>query len=178
MLYLVVGPSGVGKDTILDELKKRLTAEQAYFPQRHITRPATSGGEDHVAETDESFDALEKKGAFCLSWRAHDLNYGVPVDIVDALRKSIPVFVNVSRTVIDEAKKLTPDVCVLELNASPEIIRQRLHQRGRESTDQIEERVKRAVAFDVPSGVKHMRVLNDGPLEETVQHIQSKIGLQ
>ena len=67
-LVLIVGPSGVGKDTMLATAKEYLAEDDRFiFPRRFITRPEDAGGEDHKAVSEEEFDALEKSGAFALS---------------------------------------------------------------------------------------------------------------
>ena len=45
-----MGPSGAGKDSILDRARVlTLPGTPVVFAHRYITRPAGSGGENHVA---------------------------------------------------------------------------------------------------------------------------------
>ena len=53
-LFLVVGPSGAGKDTLMYGARAALAGKQdILFARRAITRPLYAGGEDHDAVTDE-----------------------------------------------------------------------------------------------------------------------------
>lgn len=168
VLFLVVGPSGVGKDSVLDGARAALAADHGFlFPRRTITRPADAGGELHDAMTPQAFEAAEAAGAFCLSWRAHGLAYGIPRAVADALAAGRSVVVNVSRTVIDQARRELAPVRVLAITASPEALAARLRGRGRESEDEIARRLARAAAFAV-AGEDVITLSNDGALADTV----------
>jgi phosphonate metabolism protein PhnN/1,5-bisphosphokinase (PRPP-forming) len=156
MLVLVVGPSGAGKDTLLDEARKALADDARFrFARRVITRPADAGGEAHEAATEAEF-AVRR---FALQWQAHGLRYGIPVE---ALEDNIVVVANVSRTVIAEAAQRFP-VRVIEITAPPEILAARLASRRRESDADVAARLARNVAL--PSDVMVETVVNDGSLD-------------
>jgi phosphonate metabolism protein PhnN/1,5-bisphosphokinase (PRPP-forming) len=159
VLVLVVGPSGAGKDTLLDAARRALAGDPRFrFVRRVITRTAGAGGEEHEAVSEEEF----AKQDFALQWRAHGLRYGIPADAVGA---GIVAVANVSRTTIAEAAERFP-VRVIEVTAPPEILAARLASRGREDAADVAARVARRVAL--PDGVPVETVLNDGPLNEAV----------
>ena len=55
-LIFVVGPSGSGKDTLIDGAKDLLSDEKFAFIKREITRSAKAGGEDHIEISKGDFD--------------------------------------------------------------------------------------------------------------------------
>jgi phosphonate metabolism protein PhnN/1,5-bisphosphokinase (PRPP-forming) len=167
-LILVVGPSGAGKDTLIDAAKAALADDPRFhFPQRDITRPAEAGGEDHNPVDTATFETRRAAGAYALCWGAHDLFYGVPAAIADCLAAGTSVVVNVSRSVIDEARESFPPTAVVSLSVPEEVLRRRLAARGRESAEQIEARVARAAAVPV-SGENVFEVVNDDTVETAV----------
>ena len=159
MLILVVGPSGAGKDTLLEGARKALP--EARFVRRAITRPAEAGGEEHEALTEAEF----MQRSFALQWRAHGLRYGIPADIADDLALGRVVIANVSRGAIAEAASRFP-VLTIEIAAPPDVLAARLSARGRETAADVAARLARAVAL--PDGVPVVRVMNDGSVEDGV----------
>jgi phosphonate metabolism protein PhnN/1,5-bisphosphokinase (PRPP-forming) len=159
MLVLVVGPSGAGKDTLLDAARRTLAGDKRFrFVRRVITRPADAGGEAHEPVTEAEFAACD----FALAWQAHGLHYGITADIVADLDAGHVVVANVSRGVIAEAARRFP-VRVIEIIAPPQILAARLATRGRESTADVTARLARNVAL--PDGVPVETVMNDATME-------------
>ena len=113
MLVLVVGPSGAGKDTLLEAARQVLADDPRFrFVRRVITRPADAGGEAHEAVTEAEFAARK----FALQWQAHGMRYGIPADAIDGAAVAVA---NVSRTVVAEAARQFR-VRVIEVTASHE----------------------------------------------------------
>ena len=107
-LVLVVGASGVGKDTLIEAARQRFGDDARYlFPKRIITR-GDHTGEPHLAIGKTEFGRLEARGALFLCWHAHGFGYGIPKVAKRALQTGRTVVVNVSRTTIAEARKLWP----------------------------------------------------------------------
>lgn len=175
-LILVVGPSGAGKDSLLAGARARLSdRSDILFPRREITRPADAGGEDHIAVSEDTFAAREASGGYLLSWRAHELGYGVPASLTDDLRAGRSVVINVSRGVLDDARARVGRCAVISLRVPSDVLAARLRGRGRESEAQIAARVARAEAFSV-SGDDVIEIWNDGPLDRAIDRFVSAIG--
>jgi phosphonate metabolism protein PhnN/1,5-bisphosphokinase (PRPP-forming) len=162
-LFLIVGPSGAGKDTLMAAARAALDA-RFVFPRRVITRPADPDGEDHEVTDERSFAASERAGAFALSWRAHGLAYGIPASIVEQIATGRNVVANVSRTVVATARARFPRTHVVLVTAAPEVLRARLAARGRESGDAIDERLGRVQEVAADSVI-----VNDGAPETAVR---------
>ena len=167
-LFLVVGPSGAGKDSLLAGARAALAEDPRFvFPRRVITRPADAGGEDHQAVTDAEFEALRARGAFALWWDAHGLRYGVPKTIEADLASGRNVVVNVSRGAVDEARDRLAPVVVLSVTVPEAALRARLTARGRETPAEIEKRVARAMAYEL-KGPDVVEIDNGGALDDAV----------
>ena len=174
-LFLVVGPSGAGKDSLIDGARAALAGNQNFiFPKRTITRPLDAGGEVHRAVSENTFAREAAAGEFALSWQAHGLNYGVPSSIASNLAQGRSVIVNVSRGVLNTARQQFGSVRVLSVRASEQTLAARLTNRGRESSVDIENRIRRAASYSV-SGADVIEIFNDGALEEAVEQFTAAL---
>src|SRR3984957_206366 len=162
MLVLVAGPSGSGKDTLLECARHALADDPRYrFVRRVIPRPADAGGEAHEAVTPKEFATRD----FALQWQAHGLSYGIPAAMVDDIRRGHVVVANVSRTVIADAALWFP-ARVIEVTAPADVLAARLTSRARENASDVAARLSRSVA--VPDHVHAETVVNDASLEEGI----------
>ncbi len=173
-LIAIVGPSGVGKDSVMAGLLEAVPGLS--LVQRVITRPADPGGEPHRPATEAEFDRMSAAGAFCLEWRAHGLRYGIPVELVQELRAGHPRLINLSRAILPEAQRVFPGLDVVLITASADVLAARLRARGRESEAEIARRLQRAAA-PLPAGVTAIAVSNDGPLDETIAEVRRRLDL-
>src|ERR1700722_10988516 len=81
-LVYVMGPSGAGKDSVLNRARALLGADApVVFAHRYITRPAEAGGENHVALSPEEFAVRRAHGLFAFHWQAHGNEYGIGREI-------------------------------------------------------------------------------------------------
>jgi phosphonate metabolism protein PhnN/1,5-bisphosphokinase (PRPP-forming) len=168
-LVLVVGPSGVGVDTLIDAARREFSADPRFhFVRRTITRPAGSVGEVHDPIDIETFREQHAAKAFALAWEAHGLGYGIPLSIEDELRQGRTVVVNASRTVIEEARDRYPNLTVASVTASPAVLAQRLAGRKRETAEEIERRLSRA-GLGFTDGSDVVTIDNDGALDTSVK---------
>ena len=169
ILILVVGPSGVGKDTLLDGARAELARDDRFvFVRRDITRPASAGGEDHHAVSRSEFEANLAGESYALHWGAHDLQYGIPKSQLAVMERGGAAIANGSRSVLDEARSRFERLGIVSINADDKLLRQRLSARGRESAEDISARIARASAFQV-SGSDVFELHNDGTVEAGVQ---------
>ncbi|UPY35940.1 phosphonate metabolism protein/1,5-bisphosphokinase (PRPP-forming) PhnN [Sediminicoccus sp. KRV36] len=155
----VAGPSGAGKDTLLDAVRAELAGDPRFhFSRRSVTRAATAGGEAHESLSPEAFEAALEAGAFILHWRAHGLCYGIRHAEAPAGRVAV---LSLSRAMLLEAAALRP-LRVIEVTAPPALLAERLARRGREDATRIEARLAREIRL--PEGLHVIQVVNDGPV--------------
>lgn len=168
MLVYLMGPSGAGKDSLLDAVRQA-AVPRLLVAHRYITRPAGAIGENYIALSRAEFVLRRDNGVFALHWQAHEWHYAIGAEIDLWLTRGFDVVVNGSRAYLPRAQarygqRLLP-VC---LTVSPEVLRQRLLARGRESPAQIEERLQRTKFTQHQLPRDCLYIDNDGLLENAV----------
>lgn len=175
--FFVVGPSGAGKDSLIDGARAALAKDQFVFARRTITRPRGSPGEDHEACTETEFQTRLSQNGFLITWQAHGLHYGLPSALLDEIKQGRHVIANGSRAMVAALREKIPALVVLEVNAPKNILEQRLASRGRETPGDVARRLNRTV-MDYPPGQCVLRVMNDGTLENGIDKFINAIEQQ
>lgn len=173
LIYLI-GPSGSGKDSLLDAARTRLAERGCRIVRRVITRSAEAVGEAALGVSMQQFAEMQAQGAFALSWQANGLAYGIPQEIDAWLAAGDDVLVNGSRGHLPHTRERYPNVLVVLLTVDEPVLRQRLLARGRESVAEIDQRLARNARFSerLLAEDPNVHVLdNSGPLERTVGHL-------
>lgn len=165
-MVAIVGPSGAGKDSLIHLAMRHFAGRpDVHFVQRVITRPADSGGEQHRGVLPAEFEAMREQGAFAVDWDAHGLSYGIPASVHEKLALGHLVVANGSRSALPYWAKAFPSLLVINVTASPEVLAERLVARGRESREEILERLKRG-SLAVDGDYDVVTIDNSGVLAE------------
>lgn len=172
-LFAIVGPSGAGKDTLIAAAKPHLP--DLVVTKRVITRPAAAGGEDFEGVTEAEFVRRRDADEFVIHWQAHSLSYGIPASIISDLNGGKTVIFNGSRAALDRARAQFPALEVILITANPDVLADRLTARGRETREDILERLSRA-DLSVPTGLPVHRIDNNGALEDAVHQLVTLLG--
>jgi ribose 1,5-bisphosphokinase len=174
-LVLVVGPSGAGKDSVLQGAATALSSDPRFvFPRRVVTRTADVNAEDHVSVTEAAFSEAEESGAYILSWRAHGNSYGISTSVTQDIAAEKIVAINVSRHVLAKAVSLFPDVLVVNITADAEVRKSRILSRGREQSEDGARRMARETpAFPFDATV--VQIVNNGALALAVDSFVSAL---
>ncbi|MBD9431185.1 phosphonate metabolism protein/1,5-bisphosphokinase (PRPP-forming) PhnN [Achromobacter sp. ACM03] len=165
LIYLM-GASGSGKDTLLRLLRAELRGDEPVLvAHRYITRDS-GATEDALSLTEDEFGRRAALGCFALRWASHGLHYGIGIEIDAWLSCGAAVIINGSRAHLEQAHSRYPALTAVEVTVDPAQLVRRLAGRGRESAEQIAQRLARATqAFPVPPQCRLLRVSNDAAPE-------------
>nr|WP_314482467.1 phosphonate metabolism protein/1,5-bisphosphokinase (PRPP-forming) PhnN [uncultured Pseudomonas sp.] len=147
-LILLLGPSGAGKDSLIDAARPQLADAGVEIARRVITRSPEAKGEAAIGVSAEQFEQMKQQDAFAMHWQANGLEYGIPKQIDDWLALGRSVLVNGSRGYLAQARRQYPDLLAIRVDVRLEILRQRLQARGRETQVEIEQRLARHQRLD------------------------------
>ncbi len=100
----IVGPSGAGKDTLLNAAHAQLAGKERFvFPKRRITREPSALEENDRISWKEYRRAVQE-GDIALAWEAHGLGYIIPREADREVVAGRTVVTNISRGATAAAK--------------------------------------------------------------------------
>ena len=147
LVFVVTGPSGAGKGTLVERLMK--SRPECRFSVSSTTRPRREGEDEGVQYEFVSGDEFERRiaGGHFLEWaEVHGKFYGTPSRFVDeAVQQNRVVVLDVDVQGGASVRRARPDaVSVFIYPPSLESLRERLVGRGTDSPQVIEVRLANA----------------------------------
>ena len=177
MLIIVSGPSGTGKNTIIDKLMEKTYNME--LMKSCTTRPERAGGDNNYFHlTEEEFEAKRKNGEFFETEMVHPgLWYGVLNKSLEDVIKGDKIYikdidVKGTQKIADFLVGKTKVVKIF-VDAADDVLRDRLAKRG-ETEEQIENRLKRA-DFERQFKNNYDLVVNNNELNATVKLVSKYI---
>ena len=146
-LFAVSGPSGVGKNTLLNRvMEQRDRVQYSISATSRAMRPGEVDGKSYYFVSRERFEELIAQGAL-LEYAEYVGNYyGTPLKpILEATEQGIDIVMDVDVVGALKIKEKMPEAVLVFITApSLDVIRQRLEKRGDVSPEAMEERLERA----------------------------------
>ncbi len=147
-LYIVSAPSGAGKTSLVKQLVSDM--QQLSVSVSHTTRamrPGEVDGEDYCFSNVSGFEQMIANNAFLEYAQVFDNFYGTAEQSVEnLLNQAIDVILEIDWQGAQQVRKMRPDCCsVFIFPPSVEVLRQRLKNRGQDSDEIIERRMRDAV---------------------------------
>lgn len=179
LLVVLSGPSGVGKDAALAELKG--WDRHWHFVVTATTRPQRPGeqdGVDYIFLDTETFLAMKNRDEFLECAEVYGRWYGVPrSQVIQGFQEGKDVILKIDVQGADTVRRLAPGaVFIFMLPASFQELQERLAGRMTESSSELDLRLKTAAEEMKQASKFDYRVVNrDGGLERAVAQIDAII---
>jgi ribose 1,5-bisphosphokinase len=168
-LVYVMGPSGAGKDSVLERARSLISVDAPIaFAHRYITRPADVGGENHVALSRAEFALRRAHGLFAFHWHAHGNDYGIGREVDTWRAAGLTVVVSGSREHYERVAGTDPDLHPVLITAPADKLKARLASRGRENAVAMASRLARSDAYAV-NDARLVTIVNDGALDAAAE---------
>jgi guanylate kinase len=184
MLVIISGPSGVGKDTIIDALRERHHDPDYHYVVTCTTRarrPGEVDGVDYQFLDSETFAAWRSAGEFLEASEVHENWYGTPRGQVrKALEEGRDVILKIDVQGARIVKSKVPGaLLVFIVPPSLEDLFQRLRSRATETADELEVRQRNAAIELARQDDYDYVVTNEtGQVERTAERIDEIIAAE
>ena len=171
-LFIVSGPSGAGKTTLINKVREQLHLLnlELYFSVSHTTRRPRQGeveAKNYYFVTNEAFRRMIDNGEF-LEWaHVHEQLYGTSkMEVLSRLRRGEDVILDIdyqgARQIAGDAELNERSLNVFIFPPSLDILEQRLRDRGLNSDQEIETRLRKAIdEIDAGKEFYHYVIIND-----------------
>jgi len=171
-LFIVSGPSGAGKTTLIDRVRRRLEPLkiELYFSVSHTTRKPRAGerhGVDYHYVAHETFQTMIADGEFLEHAHVHAHLYGTSKsEVLERLRGGQDVILDIdyqgAKQIAKDPDLNTRSLSVFIFPPSLDVLEHRLRSRQLNTDDEIDIRLRKAID-EISEGKDfyHYIIIND-----------------
>ncbi len=174
---ILSGPSGVGKDTVIDEwVKSNPEVKRVIAYTTREPRPSEQHGVDYHFVSVETFEKLRELGAFLEYKQVYGNFYATPFNDMESMiaEGKIAVLKIDVQGAIDAMKKRPDAMTIFIMPPSDEELERRITGRGTEAADVIQRRLQNARSEMLLSRHYQHKVIND-TVESAVEQLQQLV---
>jgi guanylate kinase len=184
-LFIVSGPSGAGKTTLINRVRDELRplSIELYFSVSHTTRRPRTGetpGVNYHYVPEEEFRRMAAAGEFLEHAHVHAHWYGTSrAEVVGRLQSGQDVILDIdyqgAKQIAEDLELKARSLSVFIFPPSLDVLEQRLRSRGLNSEDEIDLRLRKAIAeIDEGKGFYDYIIINDN-LDVAIQCLKAAI---
>ncbi|HEU4521762.1 MAG TPA: guanylate kinase [Thermoanaerobaculia bacterium] len=177
-LFIVSGPSGAGKTTLINRVREQLEpiGLALHFSVSHTTRKARAGEREAINYyyvSDEEFTGMAGRGEFLEYAHVHAHRYGTSrAEVLGRLNRGEDVILDIdyqgARQIADDPDLRERSLNIFIFPPSIESLERRLRERGLNTDDDIELRLRKALdEIDAGKEFYDYIIINDDLAEAT-----------
>ena len=179
-VFVITGPSGVGKGTLIRGLMERLGGRDqlqlSVSATTRAPRPGEQDGVDYHFLSREEFDRRVAEGAFVEHADYAGRSYGtLRSELEDRVREGVPVVLEIEVQGARQVRAAMPEaVQVFIAPPSLAALRTRLIGRGTDDTDEVERRL-RVAEEELTAQPEFAHVVVNDRLDEALERLTSVV---
>jgi guanylate kinase len=173
--FVITGPSGVGKGTLIRELRERVPGlELSVSATTRAPRQGERDGVDYHFLTPGEFEARVQAGDFLEHASYAGNRYGtLRSEVAGRLAAGVPVVLEIEVQGARQVRRALPEaIAVFIAPPSAQALRERLLRRGTDPAEQVERRLRTAEQELAARGEFAHVIVNDRVPEATARLVQ------